>query len=76
MESGGSSIDGESSRRTEHKRKTMGRFGCEVRCLASSEREKRCEIVCKMSEEEVRGKEGEEQINAGLSKLIEKSFSK
>ena len=54
----------------------MGRFGCEVRCLASSEREKRCEIVCKMSEDKVRGKEGEEQINAGLSKLIEKSFSK
>ena len=34
-------VDGESSRRTEHRRKTIGRFGCEVRCLASSEREKR-----------------------------------
>ena len=57
-------------------RNTIGRFGCEVRCLASSEREKRCEMVCKMSEDKVSGKEGEEQRNAGLSKLIEKSFSR
>ena len=28
-------------KKTEHRRKTIGRFGCEVRCLASSEREKR-----------------------------------